>query len=163
MEEVNMKKVLLFLTVTLLLLCNVVFSMSLTCSEGTADMSIKAVLRHMDVYQLDLTSDGTIGNVTDCQLIINSGYLYKVEVSPDSGGTQPTDLYDCTIDSPLGPDLMQGALQDLPNSNTTSDGVYSPLIGGSPMASFTYGTLSVSCSNMGTSKGTTMDLFFYKE
>ena len=120
----------------------------------------------MVVLQLDLTSDasgGDISGTSACQFNLKGGYIHKVEVNPDSGGTQPDDLYDCRFNSPLGVDIMQGKLQNLPDVNTVSTGSYSPSIGGSNMPSYGYGTVDVVCAAMGNSNGTTMDVFIYKE
>ncbi len=45
-----------------------------------------------------------------------SGTIARVELIPDSGGTQPTDLYDLTLLDEHGIDILAGAGANLSNS-----------------------------------------------
>ncbi len=47
-------------------------------------------------YSLDWTSDAS-GNVSANSVNLPSGTIVAVTFTPDSGGTQPTDLYDLTM------------------------------------------------------------------
>ena len=158
-----MKKVLLAVAVLILFAVGSVHAAS--CTAGSLTKTILKSTRGMLVEQLDITSDasGDVNGSTNCELDIESRYIYKVSVKPDSGGTAPTALYDCRFNDPLGNDVMQGELQNLPQTNTVTTGIYSPLIGGAGMASYGYEKLDLVCENMGNAKGTTFNVYYYKE
>ena len=159
-----MKRVLTLLIVILsLLFAGELFAAS--CTNGTVTKTIKSSTARMLVVQYDIDSDasGDVSGGTNCEIDIEKRYLYKVEIWPDTGGTIPSPLYDCRFNTPLGVDIMQGELQDLPQLNTVSTGTATPLIGGAAIASYGCEKLDIVCANMGDTQGTTMDIHFYKE
>lgn len=58
------------------------------------------------------------GAVSGNAFQIRRGELVQVKVIPGSGGTQPTDLYDLTIEDADGVDLLAGAAANLSNSES---------------------------------------------
>lgn len=120
----------------------------------------------LDIIQIALVSDAS-GDVNGgfCKFRLNGGYIDKVSVKPDSGGTAPATVYNCRINDPLGNDLMQGQLRSLPISNAAdgTEGIYTPLVGGAAASSAAPGFASVVCDTMGASKGTTFNVNIIKD
>lgn len=69
-------------------------------------------------YTYRWTTDAS-GNVTENAVTVKPGYLVQVMVIPDSGGTQPTDLFDMTILDESGLDVASGQLANLSNAAAT--------------------------------------------
>ena len=67
---------------------------------------------------LDWLSDSS-GDVSGTLTATVSGILYRVAFIPDGGGTQPTDLYDVTLEDPDGVDVLAGNGDNLSNVNKT--------------------------------------------
>lgn len=75
-------------------------------------------------YSVVWTSDVS-GAVSGNAFEVTKGELQQVEFAPGTGGTQPTDLYDVTLVSGNGNDLLRGSGANL--SNTLTPGfTYSP-------------------------------------
>ena len=67
---------------------------------------------------LDWLSDSS-GNVNGTLTAIVSGILYRVAFIPDGGGTQPTDLYDITLDDADGVDVLAANGANLSNASSS--------------------------------------------
>ena len=101
---------------------------------------------------LDWLSDASGDCTGDSQSL--SGQIHRVVFVPDSGGTQPTDLYDVVLNDVDGMDVLAGLGANL--SNTTSTQVVPVVTNGTagnmaPMA--VDGVLSLAVSNAGNAKG----------
>ena len=101
----------------------------------------------------DWTSDAS-GDVSGTDTVTLSGQIMRVVFKPDSGGTQPTDLYDIVINDEEGVDVLAGLGANL--SNSTASQVVPILTNGtdgnsSPMV--IDGKLSLVVSNAGNAKG----------
>lgn len=66
-------------------------------------------------YAIDWTSDAA-GAVSGNTFDVEDGELVQVRYTPDSGGTQPTDLYDVTLTDPSGLDILAGGGANLSNA-----------------------------------------------
>jgi len=100
----------------------------------------------------DWTSDAAGDATADSKAL--SGQILRVCFVPDSGGTQPTDLYDVVLNDADGLDVLQGLGANL--SNTTASNVVPIVTDGTagnaaPVA--IDGVLSLSVSNAGNAKG----------
>lgn len=95
--------------------------------------------------------------------VILNGVLLGVTFKPDSGGTQPTDLYDVVINDSLSVDILAGLGANLSNSTTTTK---CPMIaatdGTTTTASYRplAGSHTVSVSNAGSAKGGTIQIYY---
>lgn len=69
-------------------------------------------------YRVDWTSDAA-GAVTVSTFNLPACELLQVAYTPDSGGTQPTDLYDFTMPDPDGADALGGTGANLSNVTAT--------------------------------------------
>jgi hypothetical protein len=121
----------------------------------------------MQVIQLDILSksDGSLTGGANCQIIsVKGAYIDHATVTPDTGGTAPATVYNCRVNQG-SLDIMQGELRSLPIAiqSDGTDGSYHPLIGGVAKDKYIYDDLSVVCDTMGNAKGTTIDLYFYRE
>jgi len=101
---------------------------------------------------LDWTSDASGDATVDTKAL--SGQILRVCFIPDSGGTQPTDLYDVVLNDADGIDVLEGLGANL--SNSTSTDVVPVVTNGTdgnmqPVA--VDGVLSLAVSNAGDSKG----------
>lgn len=104
---------------------------------------------------LDWLSDAS-GDVSGTHTKYLSGVLERVVFIPDSGGTQPTDLYDITLEDDNGMDVLAGQGANLSNANTTNICPGVPLKDGSttsvkPM--IVDDLLELKVSNAGNAKG----------
>lgn len=62
-------------------------------------------------------SGGVSGDVTTIRLMV--GEIVRVEIIPNGGATQPSDLYDLTLLDTHGVDILGGAGANLSNSAAT--------------------------------------------
>ena len=62
------------------------------------------------------------GVVTENPVAVKRGHIHEVKFVPDTGGTQPTDLYDVTLIDAIsgGADFLAGAGADLSQTNRKS-------------------------------------------
>ena len=67
---------------------------------------------------LDWLSDSS-GDVNGTLTATVSGILYRVAFVPDGGGTQPTDLYDITLDDADGVDVLAANGANLSNASSS--------------------------------------------
>ena len=72
--------------------------------------------RTMRRVTLDWTSDASSGDVSGVTTQELSGIIERVTFIPDAGGTQPSDLYNVTIEDENGIDMLDGDGADLSNS-----------------------------------------------
>ena len=86
------------------------------------------------------------GTLTD----VVSGILYRVGFVPDGGGTQPTDLYDITLDDEDGVDVLAANGANLSNANSSQH---------TDAARAIDGTLELKVSNAGNAKGGLVALY----
>lgn len=105
------------------------------------------------------------GSVTGHGFAVGAGTIVAVEFVPDSGATQPTDLYDVDITDADGASVLDdgaGASVGANLSNATASRRI-PLIGTASAAFFRRwvegGTLTLSVTNAGSAKGGTIRLY----
>jgi hypothetical protein len=105
---------------------------------------------HRTVRRVELdwlsTAGGAVSGIATKAL---SGRLERVVFLPDSGGTQPTNLYDVVLNDPDGLDVLQGIGANLANNADTQaapvlDTYFLPLVDGA---------LTLVVSNAGNAKG----------
>ena len=102
---------------------------------------------------LDWASDAA-GAVNGTKTKALSGVISRVVFVPDSGGTQPTNLYDVTLEDEDGLDVLNGKGADLSNTtkSQTDVGVTDGTAGNfSGMA--VDGLLELKVTNAGNAKG----------
>lgn len=103
--------------------------------------------------KLDWTShtDGTVSGIATKAL---NGQLQRVVFVSDSGGTQPTDLYDVTLLDEDGADVLGGVGA---NVDRTAVKNFAPICetgtNGEVLAPLICGTLTLTIANAGDSKG----------
>lgn len=105
------------------------------------------------------------GAVTGNAVTLPAGTIVAVEFTPDSGGTQPTDLYDVTLTDAQGVNVLDdgaGTSIGANLSNATSSHKV-PFVGG---GSVTYvrhwlhgGSYTPDIRNAGNAKGGTIDIY----
>ena len=98
---------------------------------------------------LDWLSDSS-GDVNGTKTATVSGIVYRVAFIPDGGGTQPTDLYDVTLEDADGVDVLAGNGDNLSNVNKTQHIDAGRAIDG---------TLELKVSNAGNAKGGKVGLY----
>lgn len=118
------------------------------------------ILKHVITW----TSDAS-GNVSGNSLSLPPGSIVSVDFTPNSGGTQPTDLYDVTFTDALSINVFDdgaGASIGANLSNTTSAHKV-PFVGG---GSVTYirrwlhgGTYTLVVAAAGNAKGGTVNIY----
>ena len=106
----------------------------------------------MEKITFDWTSNAS-GAASGSTTEYYSGVVYRVVFIPDSGATQPTDLYDVTLTDDDSVDILDGAGGDL--SNSTTDQLQG-LVGVSAVAN---SKLTLTVSNAGNSKGGTVVIY----
>jgi len=84
---------------------------------GSVSIS-KQLHRTVSKVTLDWTSDAS-GDVSGTHTVYLSGQIERVCFIPDSGGTQPTDQYDVTLEDDNGLDVLQGLGANLSNATAT--------------------------------------------
>lgn len=117
---------------------------------------------HRTVKKLSLTwTSDADGDVSGNASSVFSGEILKVTFVPGSGGDQPSDLYDVTLDDEEGVDLLQGLGANLSNSTTTS---VVPLDGDGTAADSVHvandGPVTPVVSNAGDTKKGTIHIFY---
>lgn len=85
---------------------------------GTLDM-LYSETRTVKKVAFDWLSDAS-GDVNGTHTKYLSGEILRIVFIPDSGGTQPTDLYDVTLEDDSGMDVLAGQGANLSNANTTN-------------------------------------------
>lgn len=70
-------------------------------------------------YSIAWVSDAS-GDVSANTFAVKSGELLQVRYVPDSGGTQPTDLYDVTMTDANSVDVLSGTGANLSNATSTT-------------------------------------------
>jgi hypothetical protein len=100
---------------------------------------------------LDWLSDAS-GDVSGTLTAVVSGILYRVAFVPDGGGTQPTDLYDVTIEDDDGVDVLAA------NGSNLSNATKSQHIDAGRAVD---GKLELKVSNAGNAKGGLVALYVY--
>jgi hypothetical protein len=94
----------------------------------------------------------TAGGAVSANTFSVKGRVLQVKVLPDSGGTQPTDLYDLTIVDADSVDVINGAGANLSNATGKYIQLDPPLI-------LDGTTLDVVIANAGNAKGGTVEIF----
>lgn len=107
-------------------------------------------------YTIAWTSDAS-GDAT-ANTIALSGSIARINFVPNTGATQPTDLYDVTIKDSDGIDILLGAGADLSNANATT---VIPLISGNKLV--VNDKLAVTISNAGNAKTGAITLYLIRE
>ena len=69
-------------------------------------------------YSIAWLSDAS-GDVSANTFGVKAGEIIQVGYIPDSGGTQPTDLYDVTMTDENGVDVLTGTGANLSNATST--------------------------------------------
>ena len=95
-----------FLMLFLVLVAAVAAATVVVYAAGTVTMTGTST-RGDSRYVITWTSDAA-GAVTGNAQTVKAGYLIQATLIPDSGGTQPTDLYDVTLVDESGLDLLAG-------------------------------------------------------
>jgi hypothetical protein len=137
----------------LLLAALFVLMASLVYAVGTITLTSESVGSGFVKYTVAWVSDAS-GDVSGnaVQFDITRGALRQVQFTPDSGGTQPTDLYDATL-TYSGVDVLDGAGGDLSNS-TSLIVLFDP-----PVFYDATSNLDLVISNAGNAKGGTFVLW----
>ena len=78
-----------------------------------------------DAYWKWTSTDGT-ASISGGWLHNQSGQILKIIAEPDAAN-QPDNLYDITMPTATGRDVLLGAAADLPQSATSADNVVTPL------------------------------------
>lgn len=80
-----------------------------TAAESFGDRTSK--------YTYTWVSDGS-GDVSGdtTTIVVATGDVVRIEIVPNGGGTQPTDLYDLTLLDSHGVDMLDGQAANLSNS-----------------------------------------------
>lgn len=92
------------------------------------------------------------GAVSGTALTLKAGSLIQAELTPDSGGTQPSDQYDLTILDTNGVDVLAGAGANLSNAA-------SAMVVGTSVWIDQGGSLTITIANAGSAKGGTVVLW----
>ena len=103
-------------------------------------------------YAIDWTSDAS-GDVNGTTMAITRGFLIKVEIVPDAGGTQPTNLYDVKLQDENDVDLLSGNGQE--QSNADADAI----VFRAPIYHDADDDLELIVQNAGNAKGGTVYLW----
>lgn len=115
-------------------------------AAGTITSTATNVGGNVTRYVLDWTCTAG-GAVSGLDMSIIRGRIFQAEAIPDSGGTQPSDLYDLELQDPNNVDLLQDAGDNL--SQTTSKlMLFDP-----PLFYDAVGSLELVIANGGASKG----------
>jgi len=113
-----------------------------------ADTIVPGVEKNQGMIMItfDWTSDAS-GDATGTTTLAFTGCIQEIDFIPDSGGTQPTSLYDVVVEDEDGVDkaLSQGA--NLSNTVATQPGGLGGLI------MIGYSQITVTVSNAGNAKG----------
>lgn len=138
------------LTIALLVLLLTVATAS---AVGTITFTVTNLGRNMMKYTVDWVSDGS-GDVSGnaSQFLIARGEIVQAQFEPDSGGTQPTDLYDATF-TLVGIDVLDTTGDNLSNS-TGKIVLFDP-----PLFFDASSDLDLVIANAGASKGGTFTLW----
>jgi hypothetical protein len=96
--------------------------------ESVTLTSNSAVGSHLVKYTFAWVADGS-GNVADNPVSnVVKGYIVQVAFVPDSGGTQPLDLYDVTLDGYGGSaDMIGGNGANLSNTTASTVAISAPV------------------------------------
>jgi len=140
------------LTLALVLLGAEAFAAgSVTLTYGETRPTVRTVT-------LAWTSDAA-GAVNGTLTKMVSGEVLRVVYVPGSGGTQPTDLYDLTLEDANGVDVLAGKGANLSNVNKTQ---ICPLIGDGTTTNqrnAVDGTLELKVTNAGNAKTGTVVVY----
>ena len=107
---------------------------------------------------LDWLSDAS-GDVNGTKVEV-SGEILRVTFKPDGGGTQPTALYDVTLDDDDGVDVLNGKGANLSNTATTT---IAPMIGDGTTTDKIVavdGRLELKVTNAGNAKGGIVSIYY---
>jgi len=102
-----------------------------------------------------ILSDDAAGTAT-CTISGIEGYVMRVVVVPNVGGTQPTNAWDFTL-SDGQVDILGGRGTDMSNAANTNILPYTGIDAFPPAVS---GTLAISCTNMGNAKTAVVYVYF---
>jgi len=121
---------------------------TVTRGATVAVSGVVATTPDATVVTEDWTSSA--GQTATVAVTVGAGWLRQVTLTPSSGGTAPTALYDVTLTTAAGTDLLSGSGAD--NSATIAkiiqvDGIY-----------LEAGTVTINVSNAGASKAGTVTL-----
>jgi hypothetical protein len=117
---------------------------------GTVTVTKTRLNAHFEQVSIAWTCDAS-GNVSGNAFAVGVAALWQAKFIPGSGGTQPTNLYDVTVNDANGCDMAAGKGANLSNA-TASIGVQSgPL-------SIVSGTLDLVVANAGNAKQGTVVL-----
>lgn len=95
------------------------------------------------------------GAVSANTFSVTAGELVQVGFVPDSGGTQPTDLYDVTLTDPNGIDILGGTGANLSNATAS---VAVPAVSTYFRRTLEAGAYTPVVANAGNAKGGTIVL-----
>jgi len=112
--------------------------------------------RNIYKYSCACVSDAS-GDVNATNVSVRGGQLVQVVMTPDSGGTQPSDLYDVTL-------TLAGGGTDLLGAGGANCSQTTQVVVGADNANLpTYvpaGNVRPVIANAGNAKGVTIDLYF---
>lgn len=107
-------------------------------------------------YTISWTSDAA--GAASANTTVLSGSIARINFVPNTGATQPTDLYDVTIKDGDGIDILLGAGADLSNANATT---IIPLISSNKIV--VNDKLAIAISNAGNAKTGSITLYIVRE
>lgn len=90
-------------------------------------------------------TDGAVTSTEGAGTVYVNGQILRVEFVPDSGGTAPTDQYDCTILTADSIDVLYGQGANLSNAST--------VVIVSDLGCVVNDALSLTVANAGSGKG----------
>lgn len=117
-------------------------------------------------YSIAWTSDAS-GDVSGNAFTMGAGTIVLVEFVPDSGGTQPTDLYDVTMTGPSGVNVLDdgtGSTSIGANLSNSAASQRVPFIGAGGTVTYVRtwvpaGEFTPVVAAAGASKGGTINVF----
>lgn len=121
---------------------------------GTIAVTTSKAAQAIDKYSIAWVSDAS-GNVSGNTFPIEACEIVQVGYVPDSGGTQPTDLYDVTMTDANGVDVLGGTGSNLSNANKS---VAVPAVSTYFRRTLEAGNLTPVVANAGNAKGGTIVL-----
>lgn len=124
---------------------------SITVTTSRIDHPLGAITK----YSIAWVSDAA-GAVSGNSFNVKAGEVVQVRYIPDSGGTQPTDLYDVTMTDANSIDVLGGSGANLSNANST---VAVPAVSTYFPRLLEAGALTPVVANAGNAKGGTIVLY----
>lgn len=143
--------------------CSVVLLAALlltTSLQAAGTLTVAATTVSPALTRYALTWVSTAGGAVSANLFdVRPGELVQVKFVPNSGGTQPTDLYDVTLVDENSVDLLAGGGANLSNATST---IKVPSFGATTLYRYVHDglqRLDLVVANAGNAKGGTIYLW----